>query len=98
MATKNDPGKFDCYAAAEPDEPMFHLLARDPVGSYLVRAWAYLRTGDYVRTVQEICDAIKVMEKLPGKIKQRSDEKVLGAHHCALDMWDYYVRLVERNE
>ena len=23
MGTKNEPGEFDCYAAAEPDEPMF---------------------------------------------------------------------------
>lgn len=29
MGTKNNPGAFDCYANAEPDEPMFVLLARD---------------------------------------------------------------------
>lgn len=29
MGTKNNPGAFDCYANAEPDEPMFVLLGRD---------------------------------------------------------------------
>jgi len=28
MATKKNPGEFDCYANAGPDEPMFVLLAR----------------------------------------------------------------------
>lgn len=43
MGTKNNPGKFDCYAAAEPDEPMFVLLGRDPVAGSLVRAWVRVR-------------------------------------------------------
>lgn len=40
MGTKTDPGPYDCYAAAEPDEPMFVLLARDPVAPILVELWA----------------------------------------------------------
>lgn len=40
MSTKNNPGEFDCYAKAEPDEPMFVLLARDPLAPILVRLWA----------------------------------------------------------
>lgn len=43
MATKNDPGQFDCYASAAPDEPMFILLARDPLAPILVRLWSELR-------------------------------------------------------
>lgn len=43
MGTKNNPGKFDCYHNAEPDEPMFILLARDPMAPILVRLWADLR-------------------------------------------------------
>lgn len=43
MGTKNKPGKFDCYEAAEPDEPMFILLARDPIAPILVDLWARLR-------------------------------------------------------
>lgn len=43
MGTKNDPGKFDCYANAAPDEPMFILLGRDPVASFCVSLWMILR-------------------------------------------------------
>lgn len=43
MGTKNNPGQFDCYAAAEEDEPMFILLARDPLAPVLVELWATLR-------------------------------------------------------
>ena len=40
MGTKNNPSAYDCYANAEPDEPMFVLLARDLKAPALVRAWA----------------------------------------------------------
>ena len=43
MGTKNNPGRFDCYAVAKPDEPMFILLARDPIAPILVELWATLR-------------------------------------------------------
>jgi hypothetical protein len=41
MGTKNIPGKFDCYANALPDEPMFVLLARDKKAHNIVRSWAH---------------------------------------------------------
>jgi hypothetical protein len=40
VGTKNNPGNFDCYANANPDEPMFILLGRDPYAPALVREWA----------------------------------------------------------
>lgn len=40
MGTKNNPGQFDCYANAAPDEPMFILLGRDPHAATIVRKWA----------------------------------------------------------
>jgi len=43
LGTKLNPGKFDCYENAAPDEPMFVLLARDPVAPILVDLWAELR-------------------------------------------------------
>lgn len=46
MGTKNNPGMFDCYEAAEPDEPMFVLLARDRHAPLLVRYWARLRNDE----------------------------------------------------
>ena len=46
MGTKNNPGRFDCYANAEPDEPMFVLLGRDKHAPSLVWLWAVLRQLD----------------------------------------------------
>lgn len=45
MGTKNDPGDYDCYANAEPDEPMFILLGRDPAASATVEAWRSIRAA-----------------------------------------------------
>ena len=41
MGTKNNPGEFDCYENAEPDEPIFVLSARDPSAPLIVRQWAF---------------------------------------------------------
>ncbi len=46
MGTKNGPGDFDCYANADPDEPMFVLLGRDPFAPALVDEWAASRAID----------------------------------------------------
>lgn len=43
MGTKNEPGNYDCYGNALPDEPMFILLARDTSAPELVRRWANTR-------------------------------------------------------
>ena len=40
MGTKNQPGHYDCYGNAEPDEPMFIVLARDVSAPAVVRDWA----------------------------------------------------------
>jgi hypothetical protein len=55
MGTKNNPGAFDCYANAHPDEPMFVLLARDKHAPSLVCLWADLRalTGEDPAKVNE---------------------------------------------
>jgi hypothetical protein len=53
MGTKNNPGKFDCYDDAHPDEPMFVLLGRDPAAGSLVRLWARRRELD-LRTVRAL--------------------------------------------
>lgn len=46
MGTKNNPGTFDCYANAQPDEPMFVLLGRDKHAPLLVNLWAIMRVAD----------------------------------------------------
>lgn len=46
MATKRNPGKFDCYDKAEPDEPLFTLLGRDRHAPLLVEMWANMRQAE----------------------------------------------------
>lgn len=43
MGTKRQPSKFDCYHAAEPNEPMFVLLGRDPTAPLVVTFWRALK-------------------------------------------------------
>ena len=65
MSTKNNPGPHDCYAKAAPDEPMFILLARDPMAPELVRQWAFRRWHegeDLLKSVEAIAIA-DAMEK-----------------------------------
>lgn len=63
MGTKNNPGKFDCYANAAPDEPMFILLGRDPLAAELVCIWADIRereiraSGGMMEDIQKIREA-----------------------------------------
>jgi hypothetical protein len=43
MSTKAKPSKYDAYLKAADDEPLFILLARDPLAPILVSLWAALR-------------------------------------------------------
>lgn len=56
MATKNNPGPFDCYEKADPDEPMFVLLGRDRFAASLVYLWALAREPE-VRKVEKVREA-----------------------------------------
>jgi len=40
MGTKANPGLYDCYSKAAPDEPIFVLRANDPIAVYIVTEWA----------------------------------------------------------
>lgn len=55
MSTKTNPGEFNCYENADPDEEMFILLGRDRHAAALVRIWAELREkeGEAAAVVQE---------------------------------------------
>lgn len=70
MGTKNNPGKFDCHAAAEPDEPTFTLLGRDPMAGAIVRAWATMReqAGEDPAKVQEARDVAVDMDQWAKKL------------------------------
>ena len=65
MGTKNNPGKFNCYAKAEPDEPIFVLRANDPIAPMVVRLWAaqYWQHGGEQEKVEEARAVADAMEK-----------------------------------
>lgn len=72
MGTKNNPGHYDCYANAAPDEPMFILLGRDKHAAGLVRLWALLRAKDgedeaKVREALRCADAMDAWARDLGK-------------------------------
>ena len=73
MGTKNNPGDFDCYENAEPDEPMFILLGRDPIGPTLVDHWADAREalGDDPAKVAEARECAEAMRKYLASIGRR---------------------------
>lgn len=71
MGTKERPGTFDCYDAAEPDEPMFTLLARDESAPELVEGWAIRRYR-------------RLLERPP--LMARDLRKVAEALQCANNM------------
>jgi hypothetical protein len=64
MNTKRNPSKFDCYAKAGPDEPIFVLLGRDKQAPALVRIWAQVRedTGEDPEKVAEARACADTME------------------------------------
>lgn len=62
MATKNEPGAFDCYARAAPNEPMFVLLARDASAPARVRDWAHAREDEIMKGLRPSADMEQVRE------------------------------------
>jgi hypothetical protein len=65
VSTKNNPSLYDCYAKALPDEPMFILLARDPIAPDLIRQWAEqrLEEGEDREKVDEAFACADAMDK-----------------------------------
>ena len=79
MGTKNNPGQFDCYEHADPDEPMFVLLARDRCAPEVVRTWATMRENK-LRASDVTCTPGEVMAEL---------DQIAEARRCAdlMEVW-----------
>jgi hypothetical protein len=86
MATKNNPGKFDCYNAAGPDEPLFVLRSIDPIAPLLVAIWAALRVGNEAAVDMFVTDAKNIAHRRG----RRVDEKAQEAFKCADAMRAYH--------
>ena len=84
MGTKNNPGEFDCYAHAQPDEPMFILLGRDASAAHLVEEWADMREEDVrwgrkpvsdMAMVKESRQCAKAMREFHARREARKNER-----------------------
>lgn len=81
MGTKNEPGEFDCYAKADPDEPIFVLRAKDKLAPHLVRLWQAAYLADPFSILEAAAALGRAMECAPG-LSDKADE----AATCATDM------------
>lgn len=90
MGTKNNPGQFDCYKAAESDEPMFILLARDPLAPILVDLWASLRYEAGCITPDAICSKHKAKVNEARKVadEMRAFRRIKNAQARTNDLSD----------
>ncbi len=96
MGTKNNPGKFDCYANAGPDEPMFVLLGRDRLAGHLVSIWSKIRMGDIESATTVFLD---MMHKHSEIYCMSPDiDKALEAMNCSLDMFKFRENQYPKNK
>lgn len=88
MGTKNEPGKFDCHAKAEPDEPLFTLIARDPFAARLVRLWASLSEKDLAAASHQFACLCHEASKADSHSLAHFG-KISEAEYCAaaMDAW-----------
>lgn len=77
MGTKNNPGNFDCYHNADPDEPMFILLGRDKHAPLLVKLWADLRAMEG-EDHMKVCEAIQCATNMAKFRAERQSKKTTG--------------------
>lgn len=61
MGTKLNPGPYDCYTKAAPDEPIFILRAKDPIAPIMVQMWARL-TEYFAKEHKQSVDDVKLIE------------------------------------
>ncbi len=87
MGTKNNPGKFDCYANAELDEPMFVLLGRDRLASHLVSIWSKVRMGDIEAASAVFLDMLRKHAAAYGI--EPDVPKAIEAMECSLAMFKF---------
>lgn len=89
MATKANPGKYDCYDTMPDDEPHFVLRATGATSPGLVRIWAAIKAGNF----REAHNQLQILQKRrQAEMKDGNNfdgAKVAEALLCANDMEIY---------
>lgn len=98
MGTKNDPGEFDCYAKARPDEPLFVLLARDPAAPFVVAFWTAIHEAMGDTSSDKLGEAHAVSKDMADYFRARggSRDDVERARRAMQDLLHNAPRLVLR--
>jgi hypothetical protein len=86
---KENPSKFDCYANAKPNEPMFVLLARDPSAPFLVGLWALIREK-LEEDPAKIDEARACAEEMERWLKEHADAKKIDKAMAVADLWSTF--------
>jgi hypothetical protein len=76
MGTKNNPGDYDCYQHAHPDEPMFVLLGRDPLAGLLVRLWAEARAELGETSEEKLAEAYRCADAMVGWARNERSKSI----------------------
>jgi hypothetical protein len=85
MGTKERPDAFDCHKKAKQNEPLFTLLARDPLAAQIVRIWAATAEKD----ANALVSACNALQRIALKIPSQPTSKIYNAYACAdsMDAW-----------
>lgn len=84
MGTKNNPSPHDCISKAEPDEPHFTLLGRDPCASMLVTMWIKMRSLMGGTEPEVLAEAMQCAESLAAWSANLGKDRKLGAARAAM--------------
>lgn len=95
MATKNNPGKYDCYAKLDGDEPYFLFRAKDPVGHDFVEAWRCIRAGNIGGAIDCMWNASFALRDSGKPLLPLDSEKSQEATDCAKAMKEWALRASE---
>ena len=90
MGTKTRPSRFDCHDRAAPDEPLFTLLARDPLAPFLVSIWSSLRNGDHEAASAKFTALLDIGGR--PYLTAPDVDKAGEALDCAMAMFDWAKR------
>jgi hypothetical protein len=92
MGTKNNPGPYDCYGKADPDEPLFTLRAKDPIAPFLVELWVATRRGQWEKTL-DILSHASMSEAVLSRVSTDDYDKLSEAQNTAEAMRVWRARL-----
>jgi hypothetical protein len=90
MGSKNSPGIYDCHSKAEPDEPTFTLLGRDPTAAALVAVWVAMRASDLEAALRIVRNGFHDLQQSGKPIMPYDAPKSVEAQQCAKAMDSWY--------